>query len=455
MNDHQITAAWRRNKVSRGLLTLLSIVLTLAWARPAAAHPMGNYSINRYTRLELAADQIHVVYLLDMAELPTFQEKKRMDTDDDDVVSPAESQAYLDQQAPELGSNLHLEINGQRLALSLQDQFMEFRPGQGTLETLFIRLELMADLTPAADWAAEYSDENYGDRLGWWEVVTEPREGVVLLESTAPMADASDELTNFPQDLVTFVDDATFRFRPARPGELSGLAVTPVPRPGSPPGGEGGVAGVAVYTPPAVWGAGVISLAVLLTVGWGFVHTTAPEFKRAAGRLTIGQSLKSAALHGRATFFLSCALATIWQWALPVGLQPWLRLAAGLSALAMGIAAWRKKKEKVKEKGKGEGDRPFGCGATWLIWLGMVAMGQVWLGPLLLLAFGLGLFVAWAVGSPAPINGRWYQFVQAAGPLVATLVGAGLTWLTLTQPIILQGLLTFLLWVVGFTAPSG
>ncbi|MEW5986817.1 MAG: hypothetical protein AB1791_09300 [Chloroflexota bacterium] len=487
MNDYKIPAAWRRSRARRGLFILflyllrftdearrpqrkfrwrlcvprasavgsylLLIALALAWVSPAAAHPMGNYSINRYTRLELAADQITVVYLLDMAELPTFQEKKRMDADDDGAVSPAESQTYLDQQARALSDHLRLEINSQRLDLALQNQFMEFRPGQGGLETLFVRLELTAALPPAADWIAEYSDDNYSDQLGWWEVVTEPQEGVVLLESTAPMVDVSDELSNFPQDLVTFVDDASFHFRAAGSGEPSGMAATPVTPAGASLDAEGDPAGIAAYRPPAAWGVGVIILLALLTVAWGFVHSAPAGLGSPPGRLAIGQGLKTAAAHLRVTFLLSSVLALLWQFVLPNGWQPWLRLAAGLTVLVIGIAGLRKRRV-AQSAGLPEVAQSAGLrhkSAAWLVLLGTVALGQVAVGPLLLLAFGLGLLVASAAGWSVQPGGRWWQLVRAAGPLAITLAGAGLTWLTVTQPVILQGLLTFLLWLVGFS----
>ena len=40
----------------------------------AAAHPLGNFTINRYSRVELSGDRLYVLYVLDMAEIPTFQQ---------------------------------------------------------------------------------------------------------------------------------------------------------------------------------------------------------------------------------------------------------------------------------------------------------------------------------------------------------------------------------------------
>src|SRR5579859_1769032 len=45
----------------------------LALATLAAAHPMGNLSVNHYARLEPGAKGVNVTYVLDLAEIPTFE----------------------------------------------------------------------------------------------------------------------------------------------------------------------------------------------------------------------------------------------------------------------------------------------------------------------------------------------------------------------------------------------
>src|SRR6266581_8466845 len=55
----------------RVLATVLPAVVLLA--RLAAAHPMGNLSVNHYARLEPGAKGVKVIYVLDLAEIPTFE----------------------------------------------------------------------------------------------------------------------------------------------------------------------------------------------------------------------------------------------------------------------------------------------------------------------------------------------------------------------------------------------
>ncbi|PYO22104.1 MAG: hypothetical protein DMD88_07660, partial [Candidatus Rokuibacteriota bacterium] len=42
--------------------------------RAGLAHPLGNFSVNRYAGLRLGADGVELRYIVDMAEIPTFQE---------------------------------------------------------------------------------------------------------------------------------------------------------------------------------------------------------------------------------------------------------------------------------------------------------------------------------------------------------------------------------------------
>src|SRR5262245_63158100 len=95
------------------LPTLLATLLV--FARPparAAAHPLGNFTVNQYSRLEVGRDILRVHYIVDMAEIPAFQERQAIDADGDGQIGEAEQAAYLAKQAPALIGGLHLVIGG-------------------------------------------------------------------------------------------------------------------------------------------------------------------------------------------------------------------------------------------------------------------------------------------------------------------------------------------------------
>ena len=49
----------------------------IAAATACFAHPMGNFSINHYSKLSVGQKSVQVTYAIDMAEIPTFQEMRQ------------------------------------------------------------------------------------------------------------------------------------------------------------------------------------------------------------------------------------------------------------------------------------------------------------------------------------------------------------------------------------------
>src|SRR4051794_33083225 len=93
----------------RSLIALLALLAAIL-PSVASAHPLGNFTVNHYARIEPTGDQVLVHYVLDMAEIPTFQEKASIDPD---------PSAYADRRAAEIGANLHLAADGAPLPLTV------------------------------------------------------------------------------------------------------------------------------------------------------------------------------------------------------------------------------------------------------------------------------------------------------------------------------------------------
>ena len=74
--SRRLTHTWRF-VVALGIVALL---LALAPTTPAAAHPLGNFSVNQYSRLEIGTTEARLVYVLDLAELPTVADRALLDT---------------------------------------------------------------------------------------------------------------------------------------------------------------------------------------------------------------------------------------------------------------------------------------------------------------------------------------------------------------------------------------
>lgn len=189
---------------------LVALILFALFVTVASAHPLGNFTINHYARLEVASGQIRVRYVLDYAEIPTFQEKQTMDADGSGTISERESATFLAARIPQYLQNLKLTINGQAVALQPEQDsaHLRFLPGQGGLEIMQVTMWLDALYKPSAIGSGsgdsvEFRDENYSERLGWREIVVPPAKDFTIQNSNVPAQDTSSELTAYPQDLLT------------------------------------------------------------------------------------------------------------------------------------------------------------------------------------------------------------------------------------------------------------
>lgn len=97
------------------------------------AHPMGNFSISHYAGITVQAASIELRYLIDMVEIPTFQEIQATG------ISPECGHPSLDRylagKADALGAGLRLELNGRRLKLRSESREVLFTPGAGDLRS--------------------------------------------------------------------------------------------------------------------------------------------------------------------------------------------------------------------------------------------------------------------------------------------------------------------------------
>ena len=89
-------------------LVVVSLLLTAAAIAPtvAAAHPLGNFSLNHLSQVRISADRVHVHYILDQAEIPTFQERQQFDSDGSGAVDGAERGPLLQQKLGEIAPGL-------------------------------------------------------------------------------------------------------------------------------------------------------------------------------------------------------------------------------------------------------------------------------------------------------------------------------------------------------------
>ena len=108
------------------LALLIGLVAALAAPAAANAHPLGNFTVNRFSGIELAGDRVYVKYVLDMAEIPAFQERQKI----------TDERAYERDLAARIGRGLDLRLDGRKVALTPLDHALAFPPGAAGLRTL-------------------------------------------------------------------------------------------------------------------------------------------------------------------------------------------------------------------------------------------------------------------------------------------------------------------------------
>lgn len=340
-----------------GLAAVAGVIALSAWlvmgiSSPpsASAHPLGNFTVNRYARIELYSDAILIRYVVDMAEIPAFQERGEIDTDRDGEVSPAESGAYLQEAAPDLRDGLTLALDGLPVDLTVADQTISFPEGQAGLDTMRIALWLRAGAS-GDDVSLSFHDSNYGDRLGWKEIVIAPAEGVDLHESTAPSSDLSAELTAYPDDLLSSPPDVSYA--EARYDARGGVLA---PEPAVATATEAPAESASAGSPSAFLSLvnvedvtfTVILLSLFAALAFGAIHALEPGhgktlvaayFVGIKGTVSqaVALGLVIAATHTAGVLVIG--LITIFgsQYVLPEDLYPWLSLAAGLMVLVLGV----------------------------------------------------------------------------------------------------------------------
>ena len=196
---------------------------------------MGNFSISHYAGLNIERGaseySVNVRYVIDMAEIPTFQEMQQSGfaaRQDDPSL-----QAYLKARALSLAKGLTVTLNGRALVLQPVSQSAIFPPGAGNLPTMKLGLVYRAVLSGVSAERSElsYQDLNFPGRAGWKEIVISVGPGVQLADGLPLQADRSSMLTNYPTDLLNSPPQdlaATVAFSVAPPRYASPARPVPI-----------------------------------------------------------------------------------------------------------------------------------------------------------------------------------------------------------------------------------
>jgi nickel/cobalt exporter len=323
---------------------LVCAVVLIASAGSASAHPLGNFTTNVYSGLHVLPGQVRVDYVVDLAEVPTFQAIQELDADGDGAPDPGELQTWADERAAEWVRQLRLEVDGRALSLEVVSARASLLPGQGGLDLLRFEADLAADAP--SEGRLTYTDANFEGRVGWREITAVGQDGAALTGSSVPADSVSDALRAYPDDLLSSpldVREATASFAPgaSAPATTTSSGSSSSERPGV----EGGpFAGLL-----ANQGAGLMLAGVAIAIALGAWHALLPGHGKtlmaaymvgsgARVRHAVSVGLAVSVMHTASVLALGSLVLTLERTFRPESLYPWLGLASGL--VALGLGAW-------------------------------------------------------------------------------------------------------------------
>lgn len=309
----------------------------------ASAHPLGNFSVNRYAGIVVGPLEVRIDYVVDLAEIPTVQVQPRIDADGDGFASSAERAAWASRTASELLDGLSLSIDGAPVHLDVRSASARLSSGQGGLDVLRLTARFAGE-APASG-RIEFGDGNFVGRVGWREVTIAGVAGVEILGASVPTESVSDGLRAYPDDLLAGpldVREATASFVPGG-GIASGTGTEPAP--GSEASGGAGVAFVALVGRTGPF----MVLALVLAFAFGAIHALGPGHGKtlmaaylvgSGGRTRHAVAVGAAVsvMHTASVLALGFVVLTATEVFAPERVYPWLGIGSGL--IAFGLGAW-------------------------------------------------------------------------------------------------------------------
>lgn len=328
----------------RRLLVAALIVLVLC-PFGAVAHPMGNFSINHYSRLTVLEREIRLDYILDFAEIPAFQ-----------MFPDARTKSFEERSVNltwEWIRELQLTANGVILPWELTGSNFEVRPGAAGLATLRATLHLRSTWR-GDSISLHLSDKNFKERIGWKEMVVQAEPPLSFPKGNPFATDRSGGLSNYPADpgsSAPNVTEASIDVAVIQNVLASGASNSPQ-------------AAAAAATPAAdrltaILGTDVLPvrmviLGMLIAFALGALHALSPGHgKTVVASFLVGScgtarhALFLGAVvtftHTIGVFLLGLAVLFLSDYIVPERLYPWIGFLSGAMILAVGVSLFRQR----------------------------------------------------------------------------------------------------------------
>ncbi|MFF0891087.1 nickel transporter [Streptomyces sp. NPDC003456] len=206
----------RRLSASGAAVLTAACALTLLPAATASAHPLGNFTVNRYDGLVAAPGELRVRHVEDLAEIPATQAKPD--------VERLGLRMWARERCAAAAADSRVTVDGHRASLTVVRGHARVRPGQAGLDTLRVECDLTAPLpsgekSEARTVSLAFRGAGSSSGPGWREI-TARGDRMTLAASDVPEKSLSRELTRYPEELLSSPADtasAALRVRPGGP----------------------------------------------------------------------------------------------------------------------------------------------------------------------------------------------------------------------------------------------
>lgn len=336
----------------RKIIFWLLTFLILTNSELVGAHPLGNFSVNQFSHLQIEKTQILVRQVLDLAEIPTFQESNVIDVDKNGALSEAELNVYVEKITSGYVANLNLSADDLSVPLRVDNQKIELQNGAANLPTLRIVWNLVADLAVSNSVVRfRFENKNNPARIGWNEIVVGRATGINVFDCSTFSNSLSNELQEYPQDMLT----APLNERSA---EFS-LTFGGLPAAAKPLQNRDGKIATAIQkdklaelinVPEITFSVALFGL--LIAFGLGAAHALSPGHgKTVVGAYLVGSrgTLKHAAFlgltvtitHTLGVFALGLITLLAANFILPERIMPFLNFVSGLLVFFIGVTLFK------------------------------------------------------------------------------------------------------------------
>lgn len=201
----------RRPLATAAAVLTAACALALVPAAAASAHPLGNFTVNRYDGLVAAPGRLRVDHVEDLAEIPATQAGPD--------IRRLGLTAWAGRRCAGAARGSRLTVAGRPAALTPAAARAELRPGQAGLHTLRVECRFTAALPRARSVTLGFHSAGATGGPGWREI-TARGDRMTLTGTDVPRTSVSHELTTYPKDLLSSPADtvtASVRVRPGGP----------------------------------------------------------------------------------------------------------------------------------------------------------------------------------------------------------------------------------------------